>query len=56
MDVKEQLEELEKKIAEGLDRAFVKMLAFKKQKGTPVVISRGGKVVEVSPEELEETP
>ena len=44
--------DLEKKISKGLKLAYKKMLEFKKQKNSNVVIFRDGKVIEVEPEEL----
>jgi len=40
------------KILEGLEKAYKKMVEFKKYKKTPIIVSQGGKVVEVSPEEI----
>lgn len=52
MGIKEQLQELEDKIAKGLEGAYEKMLKFKKHKNTPLVISEDGKVVKIHPEDL----
>lgn len=41
------LQELEEKVKKGLEIARKKMIEFKRQKGTPIVVSRDGKVVEV---------
>ncbi len=49
MGIKEQLKDLEGKLTEGLEKAYVKMLELKKQKNTPVVMSKDGEVVEVDP-------
>jgi hypothetical protein len=37
---------------EGLERAYDKMLEFKKYKRTPVVMEIDGKIIEVDPESL----
>jgi hypothetical protein len=37
------------KILLGLELAYKKMLEFKKQKQTPIVIMRDGKIVKVQP-------
>ena len=50
----EELKDLEQKITIGLERAYQKMLAFKKQQNSLVIISRDGKVVAVKPEELQQ--
>ncbi len=49
MGIKEQLKDLEGKLTEGLEKAYVKMLELKKQKNTPVVMSKNGEIVEVDP-------
>ncbi len=40
------------KIIEGLERAYKKLIEFKKYKKTPLIVSREGKVVEISPEKI----
>jgi sulfur carrier protein ThiS len=50
MRAKEQLNQLEIKISKGLKLAYKKLLAFKKQKNTPLVISKDGKIVKLKPE------
>ncbi len=46
---KSSIQEFEEKVLKGLAIARKKMIEFKKQKGTPIVISKNGKVVEVYP-------
>ncbi len=41
------------KIIEGLERAFVKLIEFKKYKKTPFIFMKDGKIVEVDPEDVE---
>jgi len=41
--------EINKKIVEGLEKAYQKMIEFKKQKNTDLVILQDGKVVKVKP-------
>ncbi len=52
MGIKEQLKDLENKIAKGLEEAYKKMVAFKKQKNSPLIVSRNGKVVEIKAENI----
>ncbi len=52
MGIKEQLKDLEGKLTEGLEKAYIKMLELKKQKNTPVVMSKDGEVVEVYPNNI----
>jgi len=55
MGIKEQLQELEDKVAKGLEGAYQKMIKFKKQKNTPLVISENGKIIKVHPKDLKES-
>ena len=40
------------KIIKGLELAYMKLVEYKKYKKTPIIISRRGKVVEISPEKI----
>ncbi len=55
MGIKEQLQDLEDKIARGLEEAYRKMVEFKKYKKTPMVVSKNGKVIEIEPENIQPT-
>jgi len=55
MGIKEQLQDLEDKIARGLEEAYRKMVEFKKYKKTPMVVSKNGKVIEIEPENIQST-
>jgi hypothetical protein len=55
MGVKEQLQELEDKIAKGLEEAYRKMVEFKKHKKSPIVMSRNGKVIKIEPDKIQPT-
>jgi len=55
MGNKEQLQELEDKIAHGLEEAYRKMVEFKKYKKTPMIVSKNGKIVAIPPEEIPPT-
>ena len=50
MGIKEQLKDLENKIAKGLEETHRKMAKFKKQNNSPIIISKDGKVVEIKAE------
>jgi len=52
METREQLRQLEEKVALGLEKAYEKMVAFKKQKNSPLVISKNGKVVRIPAEKI----
>ena len=45
-----KLKELEEKVKKGLELAREKMITFKKEKGTPIIISEDGKGVEITPQ------
>ncbi len=49
---KKELQDLEEKVSLGLKRAFQKMLEFKKQKKSKVIVSRDGKVMALDPDEI----
>lgn len=53
MTTKEELDDFVAKISKGLKIAHKKMIAFKKYKNTPVVVSSNGKVIHVQPEDME---
>jgi len=55
METKEQLRELEEKVAAGLKMAYLKMVEFKKQKNSPKVISKNGKVIRIPAEKIHPT-
>lgn len=52
MGIKEQLQVLENEIARGLEVAYRKMVEFKKQKNSPVIVSKDGKIIEIKPENI----
>ncbi|MBK9192454.1 MAG: hypothetical protein IPM77_13655 [Crocinitomicaceae bacterium] len=54
MGIKEELSEMQSKIAQGLEKAYLKMIEFKIQKNSPLVISRDGKIIEIPASELRE--
>lgn len=49
MKDKEQQEEFKKKIISGLDKVYERLIEFKKQKNSYLVILKEGKVVRVKP-------
>ena len=55
MEIKEQLKELEEKVNLGLKEAYRKMAEFKKQKNSPLIVSRNGKVTSIPPGEIPPT-
>ena len=55
MGVKDQLRELEEKVNLGLKEAYRKMAEFKKQKNTPMIVSRNGQVTAIPAEKIRPT-
>lgn len=48
-------EEESKAILKGLEKAYEKMIKFKKEKGTPLVVSDHGKVRHIPAKDIRET-
>ena len=55
MEIKEQLQDLEKKVGLGLKEAYRKMAEFKKRNNSPLIVSRNGKVTSIPPDEIRPT-
>ncbi|GAB3358061.1 hypothetical protein GCM10027566_22360 [Arachidicoccus ginsenosidivorans] len=45
-------EDLQQKLQRGLELAFQRLLEFKKQKKSPLIIMKDNKIIEVSAEEF----
>ena len=45
-------EDLQQKLQRGLELAFKRLLEFKKQKKSPLIIMKDNKIIEVSAEEF----
>jgi hypothetical protein len=52
MATKEQLKEERDKIVKGLEETYRRLVEFKKQKNSPMVVLRNGKIAEVDPNEI----
>ena len=55
MGTKEQLKEERDKIVKGLEEAYRRLIVFKKQKKSPMIVIREGKIVAVDPNEMPPT-
>lgn len=55
MGTKEQLKEERDKIVKGLEETYKRLIEFKKQKNSPMIIIREGKIVAADPNELSPT-
>ena len=51
----ESKDEFEEKITQGLEKAYERMVEFKKYKKTPIVVSRNGQIVELDANEVPPT-
>ncbi len=52
METIDELKELEQKVTLGLQEAYRKMVVFKKQKNSPLIVSRNGKVTKIEPDNI----
>tara|TARA_R110002020_G_scaffold123277_2_gene279593 strand:- start:18507 stop:18692 length:186 start_codon:yes stop_codon:yes gene_type:complete len=52
MGTKEQLKEERDKIVKGLEETYRRLVEFKKQKNSPMIIMRDGKIVAMDPKEM----
>lgn len=52
---KEQLKEERDKIVKGLEETYRRLIEYKKQKKSPMVVIKNGKIVEIDPNEMQPT-
>lgn len=52
MKIANSLQELEEQVIKGLEKAYKRMVEFKKQRNSPLIVSEDGKVVEIKPEDI----
>jgi hypothetical protein len=52
MGTKEQLKDERDRIVKGLEETYRKLIEFKKQKNSPMIVVRNGKIVAVDPNEI----
>ncbi|WP_057938576.1 hypothetical protein [Algoriphagus resistens] len=52
MGTKEQLKEERDRIVKGLEETYRKLVEYKKQKKSPMIVVRNGKIVAVDPNEI----
>lgn len=46
------IEDLEKKLVEGLNKVKKKLIKFKKDKDSPLIVSKDGKIVEIDAKDM----
>lgn len=52
MGTKEQLKEERDKIVKGLEETYRRLVEYKKEKKSPMIVVRNGKIVAVDPNEI----
>lgn len=52
MDNKEQLKEERDRIVKGLEETYKRLVEYKKQKKSPMIVTRNGKIEAVDPNEI----
>ena len=52
MSTKEQLKEERDRIVKGLEETYRRLVEYKKQKKSPMIVLRDGKIVAVDPNEI----
>lgn len=52
METKEQLKEERDKIVKGLEQAYIKLIEFKKNKKSPLIVVRNGEIVAIDPHDM----
>lgn len=55
MQTEKELKDERDKIVKGLEEAYRRLVEYKKQKKSPMVVMRGDKIVEVDPFEIAPT-
>jgi hypothetical protein len=52
MGTKEQLKDERDKIVKGLEETYKRLIEYKKQKKSPMIVVRNGEIVAVDPNEI----
>jgi imidazolonepropionase-like amidohydrolase len=52
MGTKEQLKEERDRIVKGLEETYRRLVEYKKQKNSPMIVVRNGKIVAVDPNDI----
>ncbi len=55
METKEELKAEHDKIIKGLEEAYRRLVEFKKQKNSPLIVMQDGKIVALNPNEVSPT-
>jgi len=52
MENKDQLKEERDKIVKGLEETYRRLVLFKKEKNSPMIVLRNGKISEIDPNDI----
>ena len=55
MNNNNEIDEKTQKILRGLEKSYEKLVAFKKYKKTPLIVSKNGVIVEIQPDKIPPT-
>ena len=55
MEKKAESKDQTAKLIEGLEKAYEKLVEFKRYKKSPLIVSRNGEIIEISPEDIPPT-
>lgn len=55
MEINDQLDEETEKILRGLEKAYEKMMEFKRYKKSPLIVMKDGIIQEIQPEDIPPT-
>jgi hypothetical protein len=52
MSTKEEYKEERDKIVKGLEEAYKRLIEFKKQKNSPIIVLKNGKITALNPQDI----
>jgi len=55
MESNNKFKEERDKIVKGLEEAYRRLVEYKKQKDSPMIVSRNGEILEINPNEIQPT-
>ena len=55
MESNNKFKEERDKIVKGLEEAYRRLVEYKKQKDSPIIVSRNGEILEINPNEIQPT-
>lgn len=55
MDNKNQIDEQTQKLLRGLEKAYQKLVEFKRYKNSPLIVAKDGVIMEIEPDKISPT-